>query len=475
MMKLETRPILLAAVLAGALGSASCVKSEPVGLPTPDHREVPTDAAAMRLSFAPIVRKTAPAVVNVYSRRVVRTQVDPFWGMFMNGGIPQERVAQSLGSGSIVRADGVILTNHHVIDGAQEIKVVTADRREWPATVLLDDPRADLAVLKIDTGGERLPALAIDDTTDVQVGDLVLAIGDPFGVGQTVTNGIVSALARSDMSSTSVSSFIQTDAAINPGNSGGPLVDMNGDLIGVNTAILSGSGTSSGVGFAIPAALAKQVVATALGGGHSIVRPWLGVKAQTVTGDMAKSLGLSTPEGVVAADVWPDGPAARAGVARGDVIVSVNGQPVNDPGALNYSVATLAPGASVSLVVRKVGGGEHTLEARLATPPDSPPKDQRTIDGRNPLNGATVINLSPAAATDLGLDPFGGAGVIVTAIAGGYAANLGLQPGDFIRQINGAPITSVAQLVSVVSAPADGGWIIVIQRGGQTITARVRV
>jgi Do/DeqQ family serine protease len=474
-MKLDSRPILLPVVLAAALSAAACARSEPANLPAPDHREAPTDAAALRLSFAPVVRKTAPAVVNVYSRRMVRTQVDPFWGMFMGGGIPQARVAQSLGSGSIVRADGVILTNHHVIDGAQEIKVVTADRREWPATVLLDDPRADLAVLKIDTGGERLPALAIDDTTDVQVGDLVLAIGDPFGVGQTVTNGIVSALARSDMSSTSVSSFIQTDAAINPGNSGGPLVDMNGDLIGVNTAILSGSGTSSGVGFAIPAALAKQVVATALGGGHSIVRPWLGVKAQTVTEDMAKSLGLAAPAGVVAADVWPDGPAARAGVGRGDVIISVNGQPVNDPGALNYAVATLAPGASVNLVVRKVGGGERTVAARLATPPDSPPKDQHTLDGRNPLAGATVINLSPASATDLGLDPFAGTGVIVTNIAGGYAANLGLQPGDFIRQVNGQPITTVADLVAAIGAPAGGGWIIVIQRGGQTITARVRV
>jgi Do/DeqQ family serine protease len=476
MMKLETRPVLLVGVLASALSAAACAKSEPANLPPPDTRQVPADAAAVHLSFAPIVKKAAPAVVNVYSRRVVRTQVDPFWGMFMNGGIPQERVAQSLGSGSIVRPDGVILTNHHVIDGATEIKVVTADRREWPATVLLDDPRADLAVLKIDTAGERLPALAIDDTTDVQVGDLVLAIGDPFGVGQTVTNGIVSALARSDMSAGgSVSSFIQTDAAINPGNSGGPLVDMNGDLIGVDTAILSpGSGTSSGVGFAIPAALAKQVVTTALGGGHAMVRPWLGVKAQPLTEEMAKSFGLSAPQGVVAAEVWPDGPAARAGVASGDIIVSVNGQPVNDAGALNYSVATLTPGASVSLVVRKAGGAERTLEAHLTTPPSAPAKDQRTIEGRNPLNGATVINLSPAAASDLGLDPFAGTGVIVTGIAGGYAGNLGLQPGDFIRQINGVAITTVAQLVAALATPADG-WTIVIQRGGQTITARVRV
>jgi Do/DeqQ family serine protease len=465
------RPILLA-MLGLALAQASCAKSQPADLPAPDHRQVPIDAAAIRLSFAPVVKKAAPAVVNVFSRRVVRTQVDPFWGMFMNGGIPQERIAQSLGSGSIVRPDGVILTNHHVIEGAQEITVVTYDRREWPAKVLLDDPRADLAVLKIDPGGERLPAIAIDAASDVQVGDLVLAIGDPFGVGQTVTNGIVSALARSDIGASSVSSFIQTDAAINPGNSGGPLVDMNGDLIGVNTAILSGSGTSSGVGFAIPAALAKQVVTTALGGAHSVVRPWLGVKGQALTGEMARSLGLAAPEGVIAADVWPDSPAARAGIGRGDVIVSVDGQPVNDPSALNYSVATLAPGATASLVVRKAGGAPRTVEVRLETPPDTPARDQRTLTGRNPLNGATVINLSPAAATDLGLDPFAGAGVIVTGVAGGYAASF-LQPGDFIRQINGQNITSVGQLATLLDAPADA-WAIVVQRGSQVFTVQVR-
>jgi Do/DeqQ family serine protease len=466
------RPILLALVLAAALAQASCAKSQPADLPTPEHRQIPADAAAMRLSFAPVVKKAAPAVVNVYSRRMVRTQVDPFWGMFMGGGVPQDRVAQSLGSGSIVRPDGVILTNHHVIEGAQEIKVVTYDRREWPATVLLDDPRADLAVLKIDTGGERLPALAIDDTTDVQVGDLVLAIGDPFGVGQTVTNGIVSAMSRSDIGANSVSQFIQTDAAINPGNSGGPLVDMNGDLIGVNTAILSGSGTSSGVGFAIPAALAKQVVTTALGGAHSVVRPWLGVKGQALTGEMARSLGLAAPQGVIAADVWPDSPAARAGVARGDVIVSVNGHPVNDPTGLNYSVATLAPGATATLQVRKAGGAPRNVQVRLETPPDSPPKDQRTLAGRNPLTGATVINLSPAAATDLGLDPFAGAGVVVTGVAGGYAASF-LQPGDFIRQVNGQTITTVAQLGAVLAAPTHA-WAIVVQRGGQVFTVQVR-
>src|SRR5580692_10461726 len=271
-----TKPVLLVCLLSVSLSVASCARSQPANLPPPDRREVPGDAATMRLSFSPIVKRTAPAVVNVYSQRVVRTQVDPFWGMFSNGGVPQERIAQSLGSGSIVRADGVIVTNHHVIDGAQEIKVVTADRREWPATVLLDDPRADLAVLKIDAKGEALPTIAINDAAEPQVGDLVLAIGDPFGVGQTVTNGIVSALARSDVGISDYSFFIQTDASINPGNSGGPLVDMNGDLIGVNTAIVSSSGASAGVGFAIPAVMAKQVVDAALNGGHAVTRPWLG-------------------------------------------------------------------------------------------------------------------------------------------------------------------------------------------------------
>ncbi|MGH6955437.1 MAG: Do family serine endopeptidase, partial [Caulobacteraceae bacterium] len=446
-MKTSSRPVVLILSLAICAGAASCAKSQPANLPAPEHRQAPASAAVMRLSFAPVVKIAAPAVVNVYSRRVVRTQVDPFWGMFMGGGIPQERIAQSLGSGSIVRADGVILTNHHVIAGAQEITVVTSDRREWPAKVLLDDPRADLAVLKIDTHGARLPTIAIDASSDIQVGDLVLAIGDPFGVGQTVTNGIVSALARSSVEEQGgFTSFIQTDAPINPGNSGGPLVDMDGNLIGVNTAIVSSSGASAGVGFAIPAALAKQVVMTALNGAHSVVRPWLGVKGQALTGEMARSLGLSAPQGVLVAEVWPGGPAAQAGIASGDVILSVNGTVVNDPTGLNYAIATLAPGDAAHLVVRKQNGSEASLAVRLAAPPATPARAERTISGANPLSGATVINLSPAAATDLGLDPFAGAGVVVTSVGQGYAARLGLQPGDFIRQVNGRAIASVAQL-----------------------------
>ncbi|MBA3812199.1 MAG: Do family serine endopeptidase [Caulobacteraceae bacterium] len=441
--------------------------------PMPAPRRVPPDAATMKLSFAPVVQKAAPAVVNVYSRRVVRQQADPFWGLFAGGGMARNRVEQSLGSGSIVRADGVILTNHHNIDGAVEIMVVTADRREWPATVLLDDRRADLAVLKIEARGERLPTIAIDAAETPRVGDLVLAIGDPFGVGQTVTNGIVSALARSDVGISDYSFFIQTDAAINPGNSGGPLVNMAGDLIGVNTAIVSGSGTSSGVGFAIPAAMAGQVVAAALGGGRAVVRPWLGAKTQALTGEMARSLGLASPQGVVVTEVWAGGPAARAGIAQGDVVVSVDGAPVNDEAGLNYRVATRRAGETLSLAVRRNGGAARTLSTRVEAPPAQPPADLRTLSGRNPLAGASVVNFSPAAAYEYGADPFGGHGVLVTRVDQGYAQTIGLQPGDFIREINGVKIATTRDLAAALETPVRA-WTLAIQRAGRLITATFR-
>ncbi len=437
----------------------------------PEPRRVPPDFATMKMSFAPIVRRVAPAVVNVYSKRIVRQQIDPFWGMFMQGGIERNRVEQSLGSGSIVRGDGVILTNHHNIADAQEIMVVTSDRREWPATVLLDDPRADLAVLRIDTKGETLPSIAIDDGANPQVGDLVLAIGDPFGVGQTVTNGIVSALARTQVGINDYSSFIQTDASINPGNSGGPLVDMNGNLIGVNTAIVSGSGSSAGIGFAIPAAIAKQVVNTALGGGHFVIRPWIGVRTQALTGEMARSLGLEAPRGVVVTDLWPTGPGARAGIALGDVIVSVDGQEVDDDIALNYRVSTRPPGQALAVVTRRNGGPPRALTVRTEPPPADPPADPRVISGANPFAGATVVNASPASAYQYGFDPFSGHGVLVTRLEAGYAQNIGLQPGDFIREVNGRKIDTTRDLINAVQS---GGhvWTMSIERGGRIINAR---
>ena len=454
------RSLVLLILFSFAAGSA---------IAQPVQRQVPSDLVTMKMSFSPIVKRTAPAVVNVYSRRVVRQQLDPFWSLFA-GGVPRERVEQSLGSGSIVRADGVILTNHHNIAGAQEIRVATADRREWPATVLLDDARADLAVLKIDSKGERLPTIAIDDASNPQVGDLVLAIGNPFGVGQTVTNGIISALARSQVRENDYAFFIQTDASINPGNSGGPLVDMNGDLIGVNTAIVSSSGASAGVGFAIPAVMAKQVVDAALSGVHAVARPWLGAKSQALTDEMAKSFGLEAPQGVVVTDVWPGGSASRAGIAQGDAILSVGGEPINDDAALTYRVATHHPGDTLILQVSRAGQ-VRSVRLTVDSPPSIPAPDLRTIAGHNPLTGAVIVNVSPASAQQYGVDPFAARGVLVTEIQGGFAQTIGVQPGDFIREINGHKTASTAELAAAVQAPTTG-WTIVIERNGQTITAR---
>lgn len=437
-------------------------------MPQPTRR-VPADAAAMKQSFSPVVKKAAPAVVNVASRRVVQRRVDPFWDFFMGGGGGGSQVQGSLGSGAIVRADGVIITNHHNIDGMSDITVQLADRREFPAVVLLDDPRADLAVLKIDTKGEKLPVMAIDDQEQLEVGDLVLALGNPFGVGQTVTNGIVSALARTDVGEANFGSYIQTDAAINPGNSGGPLVDMDGDLVGINTFIISRSGSSSGVGFAIPARVVRQVVGAALGGGHSIVRPWLGVKGQAVNGEIAKSLGMTTPRGVLVAQVYPGSSADRAGLKEGDVILSIDGQPVNDEGGGAFAIGTHKLGDRVPMQIRR-GDREQTITVRAEAAPETPPRDERTLSGNNPFNGATVLNLSPAVAQDLGVDPFAGRGALVSKIGPGYAGNW-MRPGDFVRSVNGRQINTVADLASAIVGRA-AGWNVTIERGGQLIQAR---
>jgi Do/DeqQ family serine protease len=441
-------------------------------MPAPTKR-APADATTMKMSFSPVVKRAAPAVVNVKSQRIVRQRVDPFWDFFMGGGGGGAQVQGSLGSGAIVRADGVIITNHHniegIVEGKGDITVQLADRREFPATVLLDDPRADLAVLKIDTKGEKLPVMAIDDQEQLEVGDLVLAMGNPFGVGQTVTNGIVSALARTDVGAADFGSYIQTDAAINPGNSGGPLVDMDGDLVGINTFIISRSGSSSGVGFAIPAAVVRQVVATALGGGHSVVRPWLGVKGQAVTGDIARSLGMTVPRGVLVAQVYPGSSADRAGLKEGDVILSIDGRAVNDEGGGAFAIGTHKVGDRVPMQIQR-GDREQTVTVRAEAAPETPARDERAITGNNPFNGATVLNLSPAAAQDLGVDPFEGKGALVTKIAPGYAQNW-MRPGDFVRSVNGRQINSTADLAAA-AATKPQRWNITIERGGQLIQAQ---
>jgi Do/DeqQ family serine protease len=461
--------IALLAACSGPAGAGEAQSNTPaLAEPT---RHTPTDAVSMKASFAPVVKRAAPAVVNVYARRVVRQQVDPFWELFGGGaGMPRARLEQSLGSGVIVRSDGVVVTNNHVVAGGQEFVVVTADRREFPAKLLIADERTDLAVLKIDVKNERLPVLAIDDRAGLEVGDLVLAIGNPFGVGQTVTNGIISALNRTD--GDGGSAFIQTDAAINPGNSGGALVNMDGDLIGINSMILSRSGTSSGVGFAIPAAMVRRVVETAVGGARTLVRPWLGAKTDPVTGDIARSLGMSAPQGALVSDLYPGGPAERAGVKVGDVITAVDSGPVDDPANLTFRVATKRPGETARIEVLR-NGRRQLLSAQVQAPPGGP-KDERLLSDASPLNGATVVTLSPALADELGVDPFVRGGVIITKVSGrGYAASAGFQPGDLVREINGRRVNSVNELQSALAA-ARGGWNVTIERGGKLISAQFR-
>jgi len=430
-----------------------------------DNRVLPTDALSMKASFAPVVREAAPAVVNIAAVGVQRVQ-DPFFSMFGFG--PQTQRVGSVGSGVIVRPDGVVVTNNHVIEGMQQIRVTLNDRREFSARVVLADARSDIAVLQLESVNERLPTLNIDDREEQQVGDLVLAIGNPFGVGQTVTNGIISALNRTETGISDSGSFIQTDAAINPGNSGGALVDMDGDLIGINTAIFSRSGSSSGVGFAVPATMVKRVVDSAVGGATAVVRPWLGVKGETVTADIARGLGLERPQGLVVTEVYPGGPAARAGLREGDVITAVDGAEVNDQGGLNFRVGTREPNETVQVSVLRNGRPEM-LNARVQPLPGDADIDNAEVIRSGVFSGAQVLALNPALADSLGGDPFA-TGVIVGRVQrGSYANRTGLQGGDIILAVNGRAVTSVDQLANV-----GRGSEVVIERRGQRIAAVIR-
>ena len=461
----------------------AAAKPEPLRVaPPPKALPVaPSSMGQVQLSFAPVVKRVVPAVVNVYSRTVSQVQVnpfanDPFFSQFFGGGSPEmrQRVQQSLGSGVIVRADGIVLTNNHVVEGGTDIVVALSDKREFKAKVLLADPRTDLAVLKIDTHGEKLPVVAFADSDQVQVGDLVLAVGDPFGVGQTVTMGIVSALARTQISASDYQFFIQTDAAINPGNSGGALVTTDGRLAGINTAIVSRSGGNVGIGFAIPANLARRVVEGVEGGiasGHtaSVQLAWVGAGGQPVTSEIATSLGLARPGGVLIKDVYPGGPLAKAGIRSGDIVQSVDGASVDDMQSLNYRIATHRPGESVRMHVTTGKAGRDVIVA-LVLPPEDPPRDATTIAGRNPLTGARVENLSPATATELQADVMAHGVAIVSVKDGTIAGNYGYQPGDIVRNVNGNAVNRVGDLVRTLNGANH--WDLVIERGGRRLPFR---
>lgn len=445
--------------------------------PTPasaQQRVVPDTRAQVQLSLSPVVKRAAPAVVNVYGARAVQRPQnpladDPFFRRFFGGdgfGVPQERVQRSLGSGVIVDPAGLIVTNHHVIENMTEVKVSLADRREYEADIVLRDPRTDLAVLKL-RGAPPLPALDIGDSDELEVGDFVLAIGNPFGVGQTVTQGIVSALARTQVGVTDFQSFIQTDAAINPGNSGGALVDMNARLVGINTAIFSRSGGSHGIGFAIPTAMVKLVVDSARGGVKVVRRPWFGGTVQIVNAEVAESLGLERPTGVLVAALHERSPAAEAGLRRGDVIVSIDGVEVGDPDSFGYRFATRSIGATTSLGVVRAGR-RLTIAVRLIPPPETRPREAVQLKGRSPFAGATAMNLSPAVADELSLEA-GVEGVVFAEIdENSLAAQVGFRKGDIILAVNGERISSSRELERLTST-RQRYWEVTLNRAGQVI------
>lgn len=449
---------------------------KPSAQPQSDQRVVPQSREAVQYSYAPIVRKAAPAVVNVYVSSRVRTFASPFarHPLFRHffgddAGPSNERILSSLGSGVLVSPDGVVVTNTHVIKarGETEIRVALSDQREFPARVLAQDEKTDIAVLKIEGDGGDFPYMQFEDSDAVEVGDLVLAIGNPFGIGQTVTSGIISALSRSQLESDAV--FIQTDAPINPGNSGGALVDMSGRLIGINTAIFTQSGGSDGIGFAIPSNLVRLYVDSALKG-RKIERPWIGARLEDVSREYASALNLSRVAGAIVTRVYAGGPAAEAGIEPGDVITHVDGFAVPDARSVNYRLTTKGAGNVVRLsLIRR--GQPMEIELRLAAVPQPKADEFRNLSGQHPLDGARVANISPVIAEELGLNTFEGV-VIVGVVRSSISGRLGFRRGDVIVEIGRTPIKSLSDLENAL-ARRQASWRVLIERDGRQLELRV--
>ncbi len=457
-------------VLALVLGSGALVSGRAAAQ---TQRVVPESRAQVQLSFAPIVRQTTGAVVNVYASRSDRRQnqsMEEFFRRFFGDdvpGVPRGRSQSSLGSGVIVDPSGLVITNNHVIENMNEVKVALADRREFEAEILLRDSRTDIAVLKL-KGASNLQAVEIGDSEALQVGDIVLAIGNPFGVGQTVTQGIVSALARTQVGISDYQFFIQTDAAINPGNSGGALINMSGQLIGINTAIYSRSGGSIGIGFAIPSSMVRVVLNSAKGGARNVVRPWLGARLQPVDGDIATGLGLERPTGVLVTSVYDRGPAAEAGLKRGDVILQVDGQPVENPDSFGYRFTLKGTQGQTPLTVLR-DGKQSTLQVKLMPPPETPPRAPVRGRARTPFAGATLVNISPAVADELQIQVADEGVVIAELEERSVAASVGFEKGDLIVAINGDRLASTKDAERLIDR-AGGYWEITINRGGRVFT-----
>jgi serine protease Do len=453
--------------------------NQPASLKLADPNEGPS-----RNSFAPIVKKVLPEVVNVSTSKVVKTsadssgqmppgmQMDPFFRQFFGDhsgrqfNVPRQDRERSLGSGVIVSPNGYILTNNHVVEGATEILVTTSDKHEYKARVVGTDPRTDVAVLKIDA--TDLPAITIGDSSKIQVGDTVLAIGDPFGVGETVTSGIVSAMGRTNLGIEDYEDFIQTDAPINPGNSGGALVNDRGELIGINTAILShGSGGSQGVGFAVPANLARNVMDQIVKNGK-VTRAYMGVSIQEVSPELAEAFGEAEPRGALVGDVSSGSPAEESGLQKGDIIVQLNGKPIADSNQLRMSISMMAPDATVNLKVLR-NGSERDMAVKLGMLPTD--KERASVETANPeeaLEGVSVGNVTDEAVQQLGL-PANTKGVVVTDInPSSPVADSGLQQGDVIQEVNHQPVTNVTDFDRAVRKAGEKP-LLLVNREGHTL------
>lgn len=465
---------------------SSCGREEKVNLPPPAAPPLTTTSAALRTSYAEVFNRVSASVVTIRTESRARAPQqfpfmdDPFFRRFF--GEPStpapERNVRGLGSGVIVTADGYILTNHHVIDGAQQIEVDLQGPRTVTAKLVGSDPPSDLAVLKIDEGG--LSPLALADSDKAQVGDIVLAIGNPLGIGQTVTLGILSAKSRrTGLSNGSFEDFLQTDAPINRGNSGGALVDSNGDLLGINSQILSPSGGSIGIGFAIPSNMARNVLDQLVKNGK-VTRGELGVVVQPVTEDIAGSLKLNNANGVIVSQVQPGSAAERAGLKRGDVILALNGNLVSDPNSFRNEIAGTPPGRTVTLRIWREGSeqelrptlGEFVPEERLLRPTEkSSPEPEASDSGKL---GLAVQPLTPALARELGINADTQGLVVVEVDPFGPAADAGIQRGDVIEQVNQQPVRSVADLRAAVERSGKDPLLLLVNHRGTTIFVTIR-
>jgi serine protease Do len=479
--------VVLAAFAGGALLSQGFrnwaghavfgASREPIAIA---QNALPVSLGNFANGFSAVIKPALPAVVNIRTSKIVKPQAnqmsplfnDPmfrqfFGDQFGQGGKPHAEREQALGSGVIITSDGTILTNNHVIDGATDIKVQLSDRRDFTAKLVGADPKSDLAVLKIE--GKDLPTLPLGDSSQLNVGDLIFAIGDPFGVGETATMGIVSATGRGKLGIEEYENFIQTDAAINPGNSGGAMIDIHGNLVGINTAILShgGSGGNEGVGFAIPMSMAKPVMDQILAHGK-VVRGYLGVHIQDFSPELAKSFNFNQSGGVLIGDVTPNTPAASAGLKKGDVIVKLNGQTVNDNNDLRNTISQMAPGTTVKLDIWRDGKTQDYNVTLGELPTEKAAAEGSDETGTSEIQGIEVQDVTPEILQQLNL-PGGTRGVVVTAVdPSSPAAAAGLNRGDVIQEINHKSVATSAQYKQLMSGTNGQPILLLVNSGGVT-------